>query len=450
MKISKKHDSKKEGDHSSDALKIADTTIRRRKKADTTRFDRHRIPPKQNLFMMPAIWLICRIITLPYKLKIRKINMKGLKPPFIVLGTHHSFMDFIVTPLALFPHRANYVSELEGFEYYGEWLYRQIGCLGTRKFVNDMALVKNIKRVIKRNGILVLYPEARYANVGTNCALPSSLGKLIKHLDVPLVTLNMKGNYLQSPIWNLRPRRQARLRAVLKQSMTAKEIRNSTPDEINRIIEKELRYDEYSYQLENKIKIDVSFRSEGLEKALYMCRDCKKEFTMKTAGTDIFCTSCGSRYSMNEYGQLIPVNNKNSNKPVHIPDWYEWQRKQLHSEIESGNYHLDMKVHIEALPNAKNFIDMGEGRLVHSSKGFLLTFTGGTGSEKSELFFHSKSLFSVHTEYDYRGKGECITLSTPDNTYFIYPLEKGFSATKIQFAAEYFYNACRSYYVGVK
>ena len=46
---------------------------------------------------------------------------------------------------------------------------------------------------------------------------------------------------------------------------------------------------------------------------------------------------------------------------------------------------------------------------------------------------------SIHTEYDYRGKGQCITLSTLDNTYFIYPLEYGFNATKIQFATQYLY-----------
>ena len=89
-----------------------------------------------------------------------KTDMEGLKPPFLVLATHHAFMDFYVTPLCLFPHRANYVSELEGFEYYGEWPYRQVGCLGTRKFVNDLALVRNIRRCMDRGGILVLYPEA--------------------------------------------------------------------------------------------------------------------------------------------------------------------------------------------------------------------------------------------------------------------------------------------------
>ena len=101
-------------------------TVRKRSKIDTTPFDRHRIPPKQNFLLTPVIWLLCRLLTLGTGLKINKKNMKGLKPPFLVLGSHHAFMDFYVTPLALFPHRANYVSELEGFENYGEWLYRRI------------------------------------------------------------------------------------------------------------------------------------------------------------------------------------------------------------------------------------------------------------------------------------------------------------------------------------
>ena len=165
------------------------------KKIDTTPFDTKRIPPKQNLFFMPFIWLACWIITKKSGLKIEKVNMKGLKPPFLVLGTHHSFTDFYVTPLALMPYRANYVSELEGFEAFGEWLYRQAGCLGTRKFISDIDLVRNIKRCMQRKGILVLYPEARYANVGTASKLPTSLDKMIKLLDVPVVVLNMHGNY---------------------------------------------------------------------------------------------------------------------------------------------------------------------------------------------------------------------------------------------------------------
>ena len=138
---------------------------------------------------------------------------------------------------------------------------------------------------------------------------------------------------------------------------------------------------------------------------------------------------------MDEFGRLVDRNGTY----LPIPDWYEWERNQVQKEIDCGSYRLNMKVRIESLPNAVNFIDLGEGRLIHSAEGFQLIFRD-YGQEKVDILeVSSISLFSIHTEYDYRGKGECITLSTPDNTYFIYPLEEGFSATKIQFAVEYFH-----------
>ena len=114
------------------------------------------------------------------------------------------------------------------------------------------------------------------------------------------------------------------------------------------------------------------------------------------------------------------------------------ERKQVEKQIDAGTYHLDCLVKIEALPNAVNFIDCGKGRLRHEKEGFYLTFYDYRKEEETTMFFSSKSLFSIHTEYDYRSKkGQCVTLSTREDTYFIYPLVEGFNATKIQFATEY-------------
>ena len=409
----------------------------RRKEIDTTPFDRGREPPKQNPLVLPALWLWCWLMTRPGRLKIEKIGMKGLKPPFLVLATHHAFMDFYVTPLCLFPHRANYVSELEGFEHFGEWPYRQIGCLGTRKFVRDPALVRNIKRCMDRRGILVLYPEARYANVGTSSALPPSVGKLVKYLGVPVVTLNMRGNYLQSPIWNLRRRKGVRLEATAIQRFTAAEVEQATAEEIQAAVQADLTYDEYMWQSRQGMAVDAPWRAEGLELPLYQCPACGAEFQMASQGADLFCRSCGGRWHMTEYGRLEGVNT-GAGLP-HIPDWYEWERARVEEEIDRGTYSLDLRVRIESLPNAVNFVDLGEGRLRHGAEGFALTFTDWGETEEKTLRFVPRATFSVHTEYDYRGKGQCITLSVADNTYFIYPLEAGFNATKIQFAAEYLY-----------
>lgn len=402
---------------------------------DKTPFDRYKVPPKQNLFLTPLIWLICKLTVMPYKLKIDKHNMEGVKPPFLVLGTHQSFYDFYVSPLCLMPYRANYISELEGFEAFGEWIYRQVGCLGTRKFINDRALLVNIKKVIDRGGIMVIYPEARYANVGTNSELQMSVAKLAKHLGVPVVTLNMQGNYLLSPIWNLKLRKSVRLHADVDLVLTAGQTKELPLEQIHKILSEKLTYDEYEYQKKADIIIEDDFRAEGLEKALYRCIFCGSDFTTKTEGNRISCSKCGAFFKMDPHGTLI---RKDMPGEIRIPDWYEDIRKDVHREIDEGLYSLDIKVNVVALPNSVNFIDCGEGRLVHNEKGFTLTFNDYRQEKEITLHFAPKSTVSVHTEYNYRDKfGECITLSTLDDTYFLYPLEEGFSATKIQFAAEY-------------
>ncbi len=416
---------------------------------DTRPFDRKKMPPKQNLIALPVIWLGSLLATLSAGLKIVKSDKRGIKPPFLVLGTHQSFTDFYVTPLALFPHRANYISELEGFENFGEWLYRQAGCIGTRKFVDDMALIYNMKRIMDRKGIVVLYPEARYANVGTSSRLPVSVAKLVKYLRVPVVTLNMKGNYLQSPIWNLAKRKEARLHADMTYALTADEVEQMAVEEIYDRISGLLSYDEYKWQRDIRMKISYPKRAEGLHMPLYQCPICRAEYRMSSEQDSLFCECCGAVWKMDAYGTLVQEMPQNSImqdeiswKQVYIPDWYEWQRKLVKEQIDAGNYHLDVAVQVESLPNARNFIACGEGRLCHEESGFYLTFTD-YGDEERTHVFPSNSLFSIHTEYDYRGKGQCIVLSTVDNSYFIYPLEREFNVTKIQFATEYFYEKSR-------
>lgn len=167
---------------------------------------------------------------------------------------------------------------------------------------------------------------------------------------------------------------------------------------------------------------------------LYQCRSCKREFVMDSKEDRLFCTKCGVQYEMDEYGTL-----RRDGEKCYIPDWYEWQRKQVEAQIDAHKYHLDCRVEVQALPNAQNFIDCGEGRLIHGEEGFQLFFKDYGTKEERVLIFTPASCFSIHTEYDYRGKGQCITLSTLDNTYFLFPLEEGFNATKIQFATEYMY-----------
>lgn len=240
----------------------------------------------------------------------------------------------------------------------------------------------------------------------------------------------MHGNYLQSPIWNLRVRRGVRLEAEVRQLLTAEESAALPLEDIQRRVEEALAYDKYAWQAEQGLVINAPWRAEGLEHPLYQCAACGTEFAMASRGAELFCTACGARWRMDELGRL------EGPRFSHIPHWYEWERSQVEQALARGDYGLDTRVRVQSLPNAVNFIELGEGRLRHGQEGFALTFTDYGAAGPDTLRFPAQSTFSIHTEYDYRGQGERITLSTPDNTYFLYPLEEGFRATKLQFAAE--------------
>lgn len=94
--------------------------------------------------------------------KLTKINMENVEGPYLLLVTHSSMVDFNIMLKATHPHKVNNVMTLEGFNTYTEPLMRSLGVLGTRKFISDMHLVKNIKYCIDKLGnIFVLFPEAR-------------------------------------------------------------------------------------------------------------------------------------------------------------------------------------------------------------------------------------------------------------------------------------------------
>ncbi len=393
-----------------------------------------RLPRRQLTVLRPVTWLISFPATWSHRLKVNRTRMKGLKPPYLLLCTHHAFIDFMVTTAAIFPHRANYVVAIDGF-IGREWLLRQVGGICKRKFTSDLTLVRQIERVIGNGDVLALYPEARYSLIGTTAVLPNSLGKLAKILKVPVVVLNMHGNYLNSPCWNLK-KRGNRLEADLTQILDREEVKNTPASEINRKIREAFEYDEYRWQKENSIVIDKPWRAEGLHKVLYQCPHCLSEFQMESHGAHLWCNSCNKVWYMNTLGELEAIKGGTGEEELttefpHIPDWYEFQRGQIRDEIARGAYAAEVEVEIDALPNAKGFFPLGKGRLRHDMEGFSLE-----GEGEFKLVIPAAELYSVHIEYDYKGKGDCVDLNTLDDTFYIFPQGEGWSVTKMAIATE--------------
>lgn len=395
-------------------------------------FDMSKPPKRQRLR-----WLI-NLLAFPDVKKhnsvITKLDMEGVEPPYLLFVNHNAFLDFKVVAKATYPHKTNSVVAIDGF-LISEWLLRTVGCICKRKFTSDYTTVKHLKRVINNGDIAIVYPEARYSLCGTNALLPDSLGKLVRFLNVPLVTVINHGHHINSPFWNLKDR-GINVESTMKCILKPEQISTMNDDEINAVIHQAFQYDDFQWQFDNQIRVDYKKRAEGLHKVLYQCPLCLTEYKMTSRNEKLSCSHCGKSWTMSEYGRLS--GDDGVTEFEHIPDWYEWERENVRKEVDEGTYSFSSEVIVKSLPNAKGYIDLGKALLTHNMNGF--SVRGVYLEEPYAIEKPVASMYSCHIEYNYLGKhGDCIDLNTLTDTYYIYPQTGEFSVTKIALATEELY-----------
>ena len=398
------------------------------------KFDMQAPPKKQAWYLKPITWIASFPELIARRSKLRRHNLKGLKPPYFMLCTHAAFLDFKVATKAIFPHGATYIVAIDGF-IGREKIMRDVGCIATRKFISDVPLVKNIVYSIKTlKQSVILYPEARYSISGTTAILPQSLGKLAKILSVPVVVLNTHGHFINSCVWNLKPKKVP-IDADFTQIITAEEIKTLSVDEINERIKKAFYYDEYKWQLERGVLNKDKNRAKGLEKVLYKCPSCKAERAFVADGEKIVCSSCGKEYFYNENGSISALNGETEFN--NLPDWYEWERAEVRREILNGEYKTEDTVDVDSLPNSKGFINMGEGRFIHDKNGLRVEFDeNGTHKVFTKEILEN---YSCHIEFDYNKKGDAVSFSKDEDTYYFYFKNLKNIIVKVHFAVEELY-----------
>lgn len=393
-------------------------------------------PIRQPLIFVGLIRLLSKFALMGKQYTVEKVNMEGLKPPYILLSNHMYFIDFELAAMGTFPHRLNNVVSVDGY-YRRPWLMELIGCICKRKFVNDLHLVKAIRRVTKRGDVLAMYPEARYAPCGVTSFLPEGLGKLIKMNKVPVVVVIHRGNHLHSPFWNFRKKRRVPLHTTLTQILTAQQVESMTAAQIQAAVEQAMEYDDYRYQKEQGIRITEPYRAEGLHKVLYQCPACGTEHRMDSKGAELFCTACGKRWLWEESGDLRAL--EGETEFTHIPDWFRWEREQVRAQIEAGTYSFEDRVEVYSLPRCMRFEELGEATLRHTEEeGFVLE--GFYNGKPYRVARPPIGMNSLHIEYDYCyiKPYDCVDISTEKDSFYCYPTRQNV-VTKLAFATEEFY-----------
>ena len=401
------------------------------------RYKTAKYPLSQPGYLTGLIRILSFFALIFKKHKVERINMDDLKPPYMILSNHMSFVDFELTALGTRRDKVNNVVNIDGY-YKRAWLMEWIGAICTRKYTMDLHLIKSIRKVLERGDVLCMYPEARYSPCGTTSYIPESVGMLVKKNKVPVVAVVHRGNYLHSPFWDFRRKRKVPLHTTMTKILTPEDIERMSVDQINDVIRQSLTYNDYQYQQENNILITESYRAEGLHKILYQCPHCKTESKMSSKGAEIFCRHCGKRWTLNENGTLSA--NEGETEFSQIPDWFEWEREQVIAEVERGEYSVTDTVDVFSMPVCHKFIKLGKAKLTHDPEnGFVIE--GHYNGKDYRIHRHPLQINSLHIEYDWFRirRDDCIDVSTENDSFYCYFDNHTDIVTKMAFATEAIY-----------
>ena len=358
--------------------------------------------------------------------------------PCLILMNHCSFTDMKLAYGIFYPRPLGIVTSVDAMSGILGKLMRLLGCTPTHKYVSDMTLIKDMEYMLKTNKTSVLmYPEAGYSFDGRATTLPRKLGILMKKLGVPVVTVITQGAFHRDPLYNMLQIRDVKVSAHVKCLATAEELKEKSVAELDALLDEAFSFDNFAWQRDNRISIDVPFRADGLHRILYKCPHCGAENRMEGKGIHLTCHGCGKKWEMDEYGQLRAL--EGETEYPHIPDWYTWERECVRREIEDGTYLLDTEVDIAIQVNLDGICMIGPGRLTHDANGFhLIGAEGKLDYTQSPVASHT-----LYADYYWYEIGDVIGIGNNEFSYFCFP-KSDVSVTKARLATEELYKLLKS------
>ena len=394
------------------------------------------LPPKSpNRLLRSLAWGLSVSELKKTHFKYKKIGMErlGKNEPALILMNHSAFLDFQIAMHVFRSRKINIVTGLGGC-ICKERVMRHIGCIPTRKFTTDFALVKDMKYCIKTLKTSVLmYPEADYSYSGLPHTLPSSLGGLVKLLGAPLVVMETFGAFINDPIYRKLKPRNTPVSAEVRYVLSPEEIKQMSAEEIDAVIKKEFTFDGFRWQQENKLVIDDPNRAKDLDKILYKCPHCQSEGYMKGAGTKLTCHKCGKEWELTELGFMKAISGETEFD--HIPNWFEWQRECVRQEVLDGKFLIETPVNLYGIVNTKAMYILGKGNVRYDKNGIRLVAYDG----KLDFYKSSISMYAIGADLQWPIIGDGMCFGDNKVTYFASPVDAAHLVVKARLASEEIY-----------
>jgi 1-acyl-sn-glycerol-3-phosphate acyltransferase len=223
-------------------------------------------------------------------------------------------------------------------------LLRWFGAFPKRKAALDLKTMKNVVQVLRRGGLVGLYPEGVRTWDGSNGPLIPTIARLIRRMKVPVYSCRLEGGYLSWPRWADHWRRTP-VRMVFNQLYQ----KNSIPDSDQPILEdiaREIEIRDYQLPIDNPRRHFTKLAA-GLPKVLYRCPNCHTVEGLAAvrplSSNQIECRSCFSTWRVDIRSRVTPVDElgRPTGESRTVAEWYRRIREQPLNPIRTSLVQLD-------------------------------------------------------------------------------------------------------------
>lgn len=320
-----------------------------------------------NTFLRLLVKMWMSIFTRYYKISANiSPKLKEFDQPYILLSNHYGRYDpFIISHFI--KKRPNFISSdaILRDKVIGT-LFKGLGAMPKKKGVRDSHIIREMVKVLRSGGALSLFPEGARTWSGVTQDMDPSIAKLVKMLNVTVITARMKGAYAFDPRWAKSVRRAA-VEIDYTLAIEKEAVSKLSEEGILTIIRDNLYHDDIEYQRSEKIKIKSGKRAEHIDLVLFQCPGCLSFAGFNDYRNQFSCADCGNTYSVDDYGFIATA----YGEPLpfdEIKEWLNWQnnnyvkfiREQIRLNVTTALFSAE-KMHIEYAIGDGRMQSMGLG-----------------------------------------------------------------------------------------
>lgn len=334
------------------------------------------------------------VATFVFKRKVLRNEIKGKNGPFVVIANHEAALDFVnligvTTKPMRFVISNSFYNSLPLTKFFDK-----IGVIPKQQFQTTPGDMKQMKSVVDNGEILVIYPAGLMCEDGLSTPIPAATYKFLKWLNTDVYVAKTSGTYFSMPKW-AKGLRRGRTYMDIYKLFSKNEVKSLEVSEIKEKTEKALAFDAYREQEEFKVKYKNASNIEGLQNVLYMCPNCKSEFSIKVKGTNtLYCENCGFAHTSDEFSFLHKCSDVGE-EIRYVSDWSRLIYSDLKEKIKADTENvLSSETDIYMIDKKKHkFFKVGAGYITLNDRHFLIE--GEINGEKQSLTVSIKNFASL-------------------------------------------------------